>query len=59
MFQAKEQTAAAIAALKIQSSMWENGQAILVATAVLYPLLVLLAVAVSLWRASLAWQLNR
>lgn len=55
---ARRATQLALDAMRVNFMWWNTFNSILLATAVIFPILILVAVAVSLWRASLANKLN-
>jgi hypothetical protein len=55
---AREATQSALSALRVNFTWWGTLSNILLATAIIFPLLTLAAVGVSAWRALLAHQLN-
>jgi hypothetical protein len=55
---AREATQSALSALRVNFTWWGTLSNILLATAVIFPLLTLAAVGVSAWRALLGHQLN-
>lgn len=58
LFNADREMNTAVATLKIKSGWWQVGRNLMVMTAVLYPILVLAAAGVSIWRGVLARKLG-
>eukprot|EP00878_Enallax_costatus_P005484 GHUV01005756.1.p1 GENE.GHUV01005756.1~~GHUV01005756.1.p1 ORF type:complete len:398 (+),score=76.15 GHUV01005756.1:661-1854(+) len=58
VFRARDATDAAVSAARLDLEVWRALKGIILATAICYPIFAVLAIAVSLWRAYLARQLN-